>query len=78
MQMSSETKMTYFEVKDFPTEEEARDYGFSRKEFETFKQMFLGKCVPPRPISITDQELKEKGYRSWPHSNLVMSLGNFS
>lgn len=65
-----------YKEEDFPSVKEAKAYGLSQKDFQEYKEMFLGKRVPPRPDSVSDQMITSKGYRSWPHCNLVMGLAN--
>jgi hypothetical protein len=70
---SESTKVTYRE-EDFPSIEEAKAYRLSVEDFEEYKQLFLGQCVPTQPFS--NQELASKGYRSWPYYDLLQGLAN--
>jgi len=67
------TKATY-KAEDFPSFDEAKSYGLSEEDFEEFKELFLGRCVPPQPIS--NSELAKQGYSSWPRYRLLQSLAN--
>jgi len=65
--------VTYKE-EDFPSVQEAKEYGLSEEDFREYKNGFMGRRVPPQPLS--DQELANQGYRSWAYCNLYMGLAN--
>ena len=70
---SLQTKTTY-KAEDFPSFEEAKSYGFKADDYKEFKELFTGRPAPPQPIS--NSELAEQGYSSWPRYCLLQSQAN--
>jgi hypothetical protein len=63
-----------FKEEDLPTFEEAQEEGaLSEEEYGDFKQLFLGRAVPPQG---SGNNLPE-GFTSWPRFYLWCCLPNF-
>ena len=63
-----------YKEKDFPSFEEVKEFRLSEEDYKDFKELFLGRSIPPQRFS--DLELASRGYNSWPRYCLQASLAN--